>query len=90
MREESTRQLNRAVVEDWNYQSEFKEKRNQEEKLAADAAAYHEKQVWPEVDFTPFLLFFLLMGHLMTSFLPSTADLLAACSLTRIDVSDDL
>ena len=45
MREESTRQLNRAVVEDWNYQSEFKEKRNQEEKLAADAAAYHEKQV---------------------------------------------
>ena len=45
MREETTRQLNRAVVDDWNYQTSFKQKRQEEEKLAEMAAAYHEKQV---------------------------------------------
>ena len=45
MREETTRQLNRAVVDDWNYQTNFKQKRQEEEKLAEMAAAYHEKQV---------------------------------------------
>ncbi len=45
MREESTRQLNRAVVDDWKYQADFKQRRQQEEKLAENEAAYHEKQV---------------------------------------------
>ena len=45
VREETTRQLNRAVVDDWNYQTNFKQKRGEEEKLAELAAAYQEKQV---------------------------------------------
>jgi len=45
VREETTRQLNRAVVDDWNYQTSFKQKRQEEERLAEMAAAYQEKQV---------------------------------------------
>ena len=45
MREESTRQLNRAVVDDWKYQTDFKQRRQQEEKIAENTDAYNEKQV---------------------------------------------
>ena len=45
VREETTRQLNRAVVDDWNYQTSFKQKREEEDKLAELSAAYQEKQV---------------------------------------------
>ena len=46
MREETSRQLDKSVVKDWNYQVEFNNRRKDEEKLQREADAFHEKQVF--------------------------------------------
>ena len=45
VREEISKQLDRSVVKDWDYQLEFKKKRAEEAKLAEMAMAQREKQV---------------------------------------------
>ena len=45
VREEISKQLDRSVVKDWDYQLEFKKKRDEEAKLAEMAMAQREKQV---------------------------------------------
>ena len=45
VREEKSRQLDKSVVKDWNYQVGFNQRRRMEEKLQNEAEAVHEKQV---------------------------------------------
>ena len=45
VREETTRQLDKSVVKDWNYQVEFNKRLKENEKIQRDIYAYNEKQV---------------------------------------------
>ena len=45
VREETTRQLDKSVVKDWNYQVEFNKRLKENEKIQRDVYAYNEKQV---------------------------------------------
>ena len=45
VREEISKQLDKSVVKDWDYQLEFKKKRAEEAKLAEMTMAQREKQV---------------------------------------------
>jgi len=50
VREEISKQLDKSVVKDWDYQLEFKKKRAEEAKLAEMAMAQREKQVLFDAD----------------------------------------
>ena len=45
VREETTRQLDKEVVKDWNYQVEFNKRLKENEKIQREVYAYNEKQV---------------------------------------------
>ena len=45
VREETTRQLDKSVVKDWNYQVEFNKRLKENEKIQREVYAYNEKQV---------------------------------------------
>ena len=45
VREETTRQLDKNVVKDWNYQVELNQRKKDAEQLQREAYAYNEKQV---------------------------------------------
>ena len=45
IREETTRQLDKEVVKDWNYQVEFNKRLKENEKIQREVYAYNEKQV---------------------------------------------
>ena len=45
VREETTRQLDKTVVKDWNYQVEFNKRQKENEKFQKEVYAYNEKQV---------------------------------------------
>ena len=45
VREEKSRQLDKGVVKDWNYQVEFNNRKKTEEQRQKEVYAYNEKQV---------------------------------------------
>ena len=45
VREETTRQLDKSVVKDWNYQVEFNKRLKENEKIQREVYAHNEKQV---------------------------------------------
>merc|ERR1712150_334093 len=50
VREETTRQLDKNVVKDWNYQVELNQRKKDAEQLQREAYAYNEKQIIDDGD----------------------------------------